>query len=80
MAALPAGNDDVDDVPIVVEMRQQHRRGDWPGPVRRPKILRGQQQRPRAVLKPASIEPLQSVIDSGNRCSWEVALHPLILN
>jgi plastocyanin len=35
-------------------MRQQHRRGDWPGPVRRPKILLRGRCCCCAVLKPAS--------------------------
>jgi hypothetical protein len=84
VAAAPAGNDDVD-VPIV-EMRVNNivtRRLAWSGPVRRPKILlRGSRCWLGAVLKPASIEPLQSVIDYGNRCSWGRlrCTHSLILN
>lgn len=64
--AAPAGNDDGRRTTIV-EMRQQHRRGDWPGPVRGPKILRGRCC--WLCCSEASIEPLQSVIDYGNRSS-----------
>jgi plastocyanin len=63
--AAPAGNDDVD-VPTV-EMRQQHRHAEI-GLVRSedPRYYYEAVVVGCAVLKPASIEPLQSVIDNSN--------------
>jgi hypothetical protein len=69
--AAPAGNDDVVDVPIIVEMRQQHRRGDWPGVVRSEDPRYYEASLLASCCSEAGIERLyRAIAGVGNRCGW----------